>query len=193
MEPEFDDPGADPSRELLFASISVNATLCKTNDGTTETFLSRITFHYVYNKTIHIESYLVHTGEAVSWARHARVLVCIGMCVLPWFWMGYGCRRIRVAGSLGFPGLCAFFNELYSHVLLEFLQASRLPAPELVVDDDDGDGDDGIGPSGGGCTRDAAGRVSSLSTFLEEEGRTRSSQQRERILVPLGGCCYANR
>jgi hypothetical protein len=184
IDPEFDDPSADPSRELLFANISVNATPIDT-----KTFLNRITFHYVYNKMVHIESHLEHRGEAaISRERNGRVLVCIGMCVLPWFWMGYGCRRIRVSETLRFPGLSLFFAELYSHVLLEFLQASRLPAPELRVDGDD-DIDKGV-ISQSDCS-DTLGAVDRASSLLHkkqrEQDRTHSLQRHERVLVPLGG------
>lgn len=183
-EGEFDDPAADVSREFLFANISINAT--KTASTATEKeqrrdhaslvggtyFVNRVTFHYVYNKTTRIESYLEHTGEVpISWERHKRVLTCIGMCVLPWFWMGYGCRRIRVAASLAFPGLGAFFSDLYSNVLLEFLERSRLPLPELVVDEENGD--------------------DKLKSSFEPQENLNSLPhghvRQESILVPLGG------
>jgi hypothetical protein len=53
---------------------------------------SRVSFEYSYNKKLTIVSSMV-VGGGVDIDRHRNLLLSIGMCILPWYWMGFAASR----------------------------------------------------------------------------------------------------
>jgi hypothetical protein len=91
---------------------------------------TNITFHYSYGLKRKIESEMAICGRLSS--EHTHALFCVGMCVLPWYWMGYGCEKIIISVDVCpfSPKILEFWQTLYSNVLLEYLhsnKSSRLP------------------------------------------------------------------
>ena len=53
-------------------------------------------------------------------------LMCIGLCILPWFWMGFATKHIIIeAGHLS-NEMLQFWESFYNNVLLEFKYVNRL-------------------------------------------------------------------
>lgn len=50
-----------------------------------------------------------------------NALVHVGLCILPWYWMGFNCRHIRVEAAYLRPEQVRFWEEFYQDVLSEFL------------------------------------------------------------------------
>ena len=53
---------------------------------------SRVCFEYSYNKKMTIVSSMVIDG-VIDEGRHHSLLLSIGMCILPWYWMGFATPR----------------------------------------------------------------------------------------------------
>jgi hypothetical protein len=86
---------------------------------------STVTFRFSYGSRTKIESSLT-IGERLT-GEHTHALFCVGMCVLPWYWMGYGCRTIVVSADVCpfSPKILEFWQTLYSNVLLEYLHCNK--------------------------------------------------------------------
>ena len=115
-------------------------------------------------------------------------VLAIGLCMLPWYWMGFATPRIVVARSAlavqvrrrdGSRRSCPvalateqqrFWNTLYGHVLLEFMYVNKLdwPVPRLEVE--------GGGEGEETTATDAAGSASNPPPAADR-----------RVLLPLGG------
>ena len=55
---------------------------------------SKVCFEYSYNRKIPIMSYLIVPGIVqIENKQHFNVLISIGLCILPWYWMGYASKR----------------------------------------------------------------------------------------------------
>jgi len=62
-----------------------------------------------------------------------NALLHIGLCVLPWFWMGYNCKYIRIeAGYLNLEQV-HFWEEFYQNVLSEYLYLNGLDRDRLYI------------------------------------------------------------
>ncbi|KAL3671581.1 hypothetical protein V7S43_003497 [Phytophthora oleae] len=60
-----------------------------------------------------------------------NALLHIGLCVLPWFWMGYNCKYIR--SKRGNPEQVHFWEEFYRNVLSEYLYLHGLDRDRLHI------------------------------------------------------------
>lgn len=95
---------------------------------------TNITFCYSYSNERYMESSLLIDGLVPDNLEHA--LFCIGMCVLPFYWMGFGCAQIVIEKEVysGTADILPFWQKLYSNVLLEYLyQNTGADAPVLVL------------------------------------------------------------
>ena len=123
-------------------------------------------------------------------------VLAIGLCMLPWYWMGFATPRIVVerqarilqvrrrdgARQAPYPVPVAltseqqhFWNTLYGHVLLEYMYVNKLdwPVPRLeVVEEEE---EDGVGGGGGD------------QTTLHSFPRSDRVDGDLRVLLPLGG------
>ena len=59
---------------------------------------------------------------------HRTLLFSIGMCVLPWYWMGFATKVIEISSKIGkfHPGIIEYWVEVYNNVLLEYLYLNKL-------------------------------------------------------------------
>jgi hypothetical protein len=105
-------------------------------DGTTEV-------SYVFNfsgNSIDLRCRLI-VGTSIPDELYILLLL-IGLCMLPWYWMGFATKRIIINSSLTrgllTPDLLEFFNTLYQNVLAEFMFVNKLnyPVPRLEVEGD---------------------------------------------------------
>ena len=105
-----------------------------------ETMQTLITFNFGHLNR-RLDASVVFDGVVPEELDH--VVFCIGMCVLPWYWMGFGCRRIiieRKVYSKSKEGVLEFWQQLYSNVLLEYLYSNAsavAPVIEMQVDESD--------------------------------------------------------
>ncbi|KAF0720506.1 Aste57867_225 [Aphanomyces stellatus] len=64
------------------------------------------------------------------------VLFHIGLCVLPWYWMGYACKRIRIQAGYLDTHQVSFWHTFYQNVLSEFLFLHNLDRDRLHIEVD---------------------------------------------------------
>jgi hypothetical protein len=57
-----------------------------------------------------------------------RILFSIGMCVLPWYWMGFATKIIKIHSNLGTftSTVIEFWSEFYNEILLEYMYLNHL-------------------------------------------------------------------
>ena len=62
--------------------------------------------------------------------RFFRMIFSIGMCILPWYWMGFACKSIVLeedaTRGLMNDDMLKFWDTLYNNVLLEFMYMHKL-------------------------------------------------------------------
>lgn len=125
--------------------------------------LTKVTFVFLYGKEKRIESTMRIQAHRLTF-EHQHALFCIGMCVLPWYWMGFGCEKIVINSEICpySPSLLEFWQILYSNVLLEFLHCNKsAELPKLSLSDD------------------------TFTNLPSPQGAQRESK--ESVLVPIGG------
>ena len=173
----------DPDENIFhFRSIDIRETeKSGDHDGVT------VVFHYSINSQHHFESPLLldkrWTKEEVDAPPVRRILFCIGMSVLPWFYFGYGCKTVAISrrkvADLDEWSL-AFWQETYDEVLREYFYLNKLEhCVKLVLHDSHDDGDD-EGERGGGIA----------GTSGEEKvvfSRIAGNSTAPQVLVPIGG------
>ncbi|ETN13573.1 hypothetical protein PPTG_08338, partial [Phytophthora nicotianae INRA-310] len=94
-----------------------------------------------------------------------NALLHIGLCILPWFWMGYNCKYIRIEAGYLNSEQVHFWEEFYQNVLSEYLYLHGLDRDRLRILVD-------------ASASDALPVLSDRK--LEQQGKT-------KVLVPLGG------
>ena len=59
---------------------------------------------------------------------YGMLLFSIGMCILPWYWMGFATKVIEIDERVGrfHPSVIDYWTEVYNNVLLEYLYLNRL-------------------------------------------------------------------
>lgn len=81
-------------------------------------------FHYCGGRRFRATMKIAAPPEAVAAiprdAFH-NLLVHVGLCVLPWYWMGFNCREIRVEAGFLTSKQVDFWEDFYQDVLSEFL------------------------------------------------------------------------
>ena len=62
--------------------------------------------------------------------RFFRMILSIGLCILPWYWMGFACKSIVLeedaTRGLMNDDMLQFWDTLYNNVLLEFMYMHKL-------------------------------------------------------------------
>lgn len=62
--------------------------------------------------------------------RFFRIILSIGLCILPWYWMGFACKSIVIeeeaTRGLMNDEMLDFWDDLYNNVLLEFMYMHKL-------------------------------------------------------------------
>lgn len=96
-----------------------------------------------------------------------HAIFAVGMCVLPWYWMGFGCRDILIEESVYAQSsdVLQFWQYLYSNVLLEYLLGNAGKAESPVLS---------LAVSGSSAPAPASLECNSTPTNAD-------------VLVPLGG------
>jgi hypothetical protein len=67
-----------------------------------------------------------------------RIVFSLGMCVLQWFWMGFGAARIEIGAAVAEAvaldeEMLRFWRAVYEPMLAEFLYVNRLPDKEVAL------------------------------------------------------------
>jgi hypothetical protein len=135
---------------------------------------SKVTFIFLYGKQRRIESTMSLRGHRLTF-EHQHALFCIGMCVLPWYWMGYGCERIVINSNICpySSSLLEFWQTLYSNVLLEFLHCNKTAEfPKLFFSDQ---------------TFTGLPVPLSISTSCRGSAEEDKEDSEGSVLVPIGG------
>lgn len=70
-------------------------------------------------------------GSAAQEVAIRNALVHIGLCILPWYWMGFNCRHLRVEAAYLAPEQARFWEDFYQDVLSEFLYLHGLDRDRL--------------------------------------------------------------
>lgn len=124
-----------------------------------------ISYKFSYRRKCIVPSKLYIKGSILY--VNPIAIFSIGMCILPWYWMCYGCSRIII--NVNICGLSKdiidFWQNLYSNVLLEYVYCNKLahiPIIEL---------------SSYSLNDQKQNTMGKLSSIIEEK----------RILIPLGG------
>ncbi|KAF4133747.1 hypothetical protein GN958_ATG17084 [Phytophthora infestans] len=128
--------------------------------------LAAFQFHFCgdrrFQATMNLTGSFHHVDETPV-VRNA--LLHIGLCILPWFWMGYNCKYIRIEAGYLDSEQVHFWEEFYQNVLSEYLYLHGLDRDRLHIIVD-------------------APACEALPVLpdrkLEQHGKT-------KVLVPLGG------
>lgn len=144
---------------------------------------SVVCFQYAYNREVEIRSYL-HVPYRLC-ESSSPMLACVGMSILPWYWMGYGTPKIIVEADCVSREVLEFFNVLYTNCFLEYCERNGVATPDVEL-----------------CPPTASGPRDSLGAEVTEAGlkvvepvdiATTAVQLAAchhaggKILVPLGG------
>ena len=113
----------DSDYSFYFAAMSTKKITASTGVST------EVTFEFSYNRGRPMHSRMVLGGELDD--SHRKHLLSIGMCVLPWFWMGFATKRIIIEVEGVTDLMIRFFSTLYSNVLLEFCERNATSFPSL--------------------------------------------------------------
>ncbi|RYY84194.1 hypothetical protein EON63_09730 [archaeon] len=94
-------------------------------------------FRYVGQEEHRFKSklFIQHVQLALNTAAY-RTLFSIGMCVLPWFWMGFATRRVVISARTAqlaelTEDMMRYWREAYAHILAEFVYVNRLNFDEV--------------------------------------------------------------
>lgn len=83
-----------------------------------------VTFFFAVN-SINIETTSYFDG--VIYSDMSKSISHIGMCLLIWFWMGFGSEKVVISRNLG---LCesdlSFWSDFYNEVLLEYFYCNNM-------------------------------------------------------------------
>lgn len=151
----------DTEFAFYFSSISIQAT-----EGAT-----KVIFEYNYNRGKPIRSSMLISGELDR--SHKTCVLAIGMCVLPWYWMGFGTKRIILEVEGVTDEIMSFFSIMYANVLLEFCERNNVEVPTIAMSE-----------KSRAAVGTAAGAVDVDSCHCK------SGAEEESILVPLGGIAF---
>lgn len=171
---------SDPEDEIFyFKSISVF------NPAEDQTGVSsEVRFEYSLSNKTNIVSHLVIASKLS--ADSLPILACIGMCILPWYWMGYATKRIVVEAVTLSSADITFWQYLYDNVLLEFKYVNKI--------------DFSISISSTESTTESVQSTFSPARSLPNEVFANELESPEihisdtsnRILCPLGGSLHSN-
>ena len=141
----FESSDLQSQNELfIFSSIS----LSQSDVDTTGT---KASFIFLYPpRRLSMESYTIFPNcspeQIDASVSLKRMVFSVGMCVLPWVWMGFGCKQIILSDSVvQFATLSKdmldFWSQFYNLVLLEYMYIHRKYAEmlgplELLVSND---------------------------------------------------------
>lgn len=103
---------------------------------------------YSFENRVKFESILVldgvqrsHLSLPLTDQALQRLVLDVALCVLPWYWMGFGCRRVLLRASAGrlCQQECDFWSDLYSNVLLEYMyiHKERIKVRSLQLEAED--------------------------------------------------------
>eukprot|EP01031_Cornospumella_fuschlensis_P026776 gene26776-32354_t len=123
----------DPACETIcFANIDVDVSI---QTGVQVVF--HFTYNYLDDDPLVFKSKLVIEHIQLKLDIEAyRVLFSIGMCVLPWIWMGFATRRIVISRAVAqlaelSDDMLVYWREVYAHILAEFVYVNRLEFDEV--------------------------------------------------------------
>lgn len=92
---------------------------------------TEVVFQYSYNRGKPMRSRMTVVGALDD--SHRPYLISIGMCVLSWFWMGFGTKYIVVEVEGVTDRIIEFFTAMYSNILLEFCERNNASLPQITA------------------------------------------------------------
>jgi len=119
-------------------NIDDNNNTDNNNDNERTTSNCEVNFIFNYDNTLELSCKTIVDTSNIDELILNRLLIAIGLCSLPWYWMGFGCKRIVVDENIGnhvTDEMLPFWNELYDNVLLEYMYVNKLnwPVPHIEV------------------------------------------------------------
>jgi hypothetical protein len=147
--------------------------------------LTEVSYTFAYSNKWPMRTSVVFPGFVEKDKMH-HALFAVGMCVLPWYWMGCGCQDIIIEKSVcAFPHsseVLQFWQYLYSNVLLEYLVVNngKVKSPVLVLEEGGSDQQPPPVP---------ATAPLATSSLLSPEHQAHLHRASD-VLVPLGGNLY---
>ena len=83
-----------------------------------------IMFNFSYCNEVDFSSKLRVNGLQMI---NPVLVLNVGLCVMVWYWMGYGCRRVILEKDIGHVSNKTenFFMNLFENVLLEYLHENK--------------------------------------------------------------------
>lgn len=136
---------------------------------------------------------------------HLLAVFSVGMCVLPWYWMGFATSSITISSAIAAAvGISAedvaFWQTLYTNVLMEFMYVNKLAYPiTLSVEEQThnqlvSDGIDHLSATEGSKNRNGSvGDSQSQRQRINSCGggnynsMTATEEDKKKVFVPLGG------
>jgi hypothetical protein len=110
-----------------------------------------VVFNYSLENKIFFESEL-YVYFPINYENSIHILFCIGMCILPWYWMCFSTKTISFSGEL-IKELklrkenLIYWKEVYFNILLEFMYVNNKKFHEIIFKldvNDDNSNDDNI-------------------------------------------------
>jgi hypothetical protein len=110
----------------------------------------------------------VSISDVVDIQLFPGAIFSVGMCILSWYWMGFGCKRIVIELDCleVTPRMIQFWQKLYSNVLLEYVYCNRKNAILPIIE----------------LSNTNKTFCNSTSTFMSNISR--------KVLIPLGGTVF---
>lgn len=127
----MEEEGSDNEIGGLFATVTV-ADLVFVFEDIIVDEQGVIHFHFSINSTIFKST--LHLGnhqEALNKEEHYPLLFPIGMCVLLWYWMGFGSKRIQISNQISsllpdIHEILLFWTNFYNNIMLEYMYINHL-------------------------------------------------------------------
>jgi hypothetical protein len=173
----------DPHESFHFKQIQI----CPAVLGENGVVSTEVHFQFAYCNRHPVTSKLLVEGNLTSSPALYPALFSIGMCLLSWYWMHHGCKRIiipaevhKLSNSVTLRNeVQAFWQHLYTNVLLEYLycnECAEAPVLEFGMKDETGNGVPIDDMANGWARNDASS---------DHSRKNKPSVKKE--LVPLGG------
>ena len=145
---------------------------------------TEVTYTFTYSNRWPMKTKVVFPGALIPEDKYRAAVFAVGMCVLPWYWMGHGCKTIIIDKSVGIqsPDVLPFWQFLYSNVLLEYIVCNpgKVESPVISFAKD--------------CFQEGEGKTSPHKSCVpippsnaEVQVKKGCTNETNGVLVPLGG------
>ena len=140
-----------------------------------DTNKTTVIFKYSFSNETDFES-LLHIDNLINY-NHLPILFCIGMCILPWYWMGFATKNIVIAIETHKlfeidNYMVNFWEDFYNNILLEFIYLNRVNFYKINLTYDN---------------KSSSKPNTEFMDINDNVGVNRSNNINNSVLIPLGG------